>query len=43
VRVVEDSRPPPAAIELVLPAGWRLVIPSTFDDQALRRLLEILC
>lgn len=43
VRVVEDPRPTPAAFELVLPAGWRLVIPSTFDDQALRRLLGVLC
>jgi transposase-like protein len=45
VRVVGElppSSPIPAAIELVLPMGYRLVIPASFDDQALRRLLKVL-
>jgi hypothetical protein len=42
VRVVEDRPGTPAAFELVLPEGHRLLIPSTFDEQALRRLLEVL-
>jgi len=42
VRVVDELPPIPAAVELVLPAGYRLVIPASFDDQALRRLLKVL-
>jgi hypothetical protein len=45
VRVVGElppSSPIPAAIELVLPMGYRLVIPASFDDQALCRLLKVL-
>ena len=42
VTVVEERRPASAPFELLLPAGKRLLIPSEFDERALRRLLGVL-
>jgi len=41
VRVVEAPPSSPAPLELRLPSGLRLLIPTDFDETTLRRLLGI--
>jgi hypothetical protein len=42
VTIVEERAPPPGPLELVLGSGYRLLIPSGFDETTLRRVVGIL-